>query len=86
MNRRQMVSPKLLTIYLLIGLIAINQNGCEGVPLPASVVLPTDEIPSLVNDHKHMALKRVSEPNRIGNLTRNHGGDIFYVFGMNKTY
>lgn len=63
---------------------------CYANPLPASVILPSSQSVLLSstargNEGERLSFDRVAaaavQTNRVGNLTRQHGGDVFYAFG-----
>lgn len=61
---------------------------CKANPMPTSLVLPPSSALRLTassdNDAERMSLERVAtaiQTNRVVNLTRLHGGDVFNAFG-----
>lgn len=62
---------------------------CYANPLASSVVRPPSQSALLLstasgNDGERLSFDRVAaavQTNRVGNLTRQHGGDVFYAFG-----
>lgn len=72
-------------------LITFSDNTSNGKSMllcdaaPSSLVLPPSPSPSLLpfgeNIEQHVALQSVAEANRVVNLTRQHGGDVFKAYG-----
>lgn len=63
---------------------------CYANPLPTPLILPSSQSASLLstasdNDGDRLSFDRMAaaamQTNRVGNLTRQHGGDVFYAFG-----
>lgn len=64
---------KKLIIKLVVLILILNINGCETKP-------STSGATSL----RQVALQRIADTSRVGNLSRHHVGDIFDVFGKSK--
>lgn len=62
---------------------------CYANPLPTSLIRPSSQSALLLGTTGDIDGERVSfdrgaaaaQTNRVGNLTRQHGGDVFYAFG-----
>lgn len=62
---------------------------CYANPLPTSLIRPSSQSALLLAtsgdiDGDRMSFDRrkaAAQTNRVGNLTRQHGGDVFYAFG-----
>lgn len=63
---------------------------CYANPLPTPLILPSSQSASLLstasdNDGDRLSYDRMAaaaiQTNRVGNLTRQHGGDVFYALG-----
>lgn len=69
----------ILFMWMAFGSIVNQKDGillCDAVPVSPTVSVPTDNVRSL-----EMALKRVVDLQRVDNLTRQHGGDMFNAYG-----